>query len=125
MGDSRRFIKTFEQEVEDLSQVNHKNIVKLYGYSLASPHIYIVQELMTHNLSEMTHAKDYVPDDIHILKIIENIAEGLSYLHPRIVHCDLKPQNILLNAAGVQRLQTLGSRRRSRGPSSSSPSTRT
>mmetsp|Transcript_845 Transcript_845/g.1510 ORF Transcript_845/g.1510 Transcript_845/m.1510 type:complete len:745 (-) Transcript_845:53-2287(-) len=113
--DSRRFIKTFEQEVEYLSQVNHKNIVKLYGYSLASPHIYIVQELMTHNLSEMTHAKDYVPDDIHILKIIENIAEGLSYLHPRIVHCDLKPQNILLNAAGVAKIADFGISKKKQG----------
>merc|ERR1719421_1734944 len=106
--DSRRFIKTFEQEVEYLSQVNHKNIVRLHGYSLASPHVYIVQELMQKNLSQLLREKGYRPDDLRILEIIEDIADGLAYLHPRIVHCDLKPQNILVDAKGRAKIADFG-----------------
>jgi tRNA A-37 threonylcarbamoyl transferase component Bud32 len=113
--ESRRYIETFEKEVEYLSQVNHRNIVKLFGYSLASPHVYIVQELMQMNLSQLTHAKDYTPDDIQILKIIEEIANGLSYLHPRIVHCDLKPQNILLSSGGEAKIADFGISKRKQG----------
>jgi len=113
--DSRRFIKTFEQEVEYLSQVNHKNIVRLHGYSLASPHVYIVQELMQKNLSQLLREKGYRPDDLRILEIIEDIADGLAYLHPRIVHCDLKPQNILIDAKGRAKIADFGISKRKQG----------
>ena len=57
-------ISQFEKEVEYLSQVDHENIVKLFGYSLVSPHVYIVQELMEQNLSQVTRAKNYKPRDV-------------------------------------------------------------
>ena len=106
--ESRKYIQSFEKEVELLSEFRHANIVQLFGYSLVSPHIYIVQELMAKNLSELTRSKGYVPDDIQILGVIEDIATGLAYLHPRIVHMDLKPQNILLSKEGRAKIADFG-----------------
>ncbi|QDZ22800.1 serine/threonine-protein kinase [Chloropicon primus] len=106
--ESRKYIRTFEKEVEFLSQFKHRNVVKLFGYSLVSPHVYIVQELLSQNLSQVTRSKQYKPDDLKILKIIQDISTGLSYLHPRIVHCDLKPQNILLSSKGEAKIADFG-----------------
>ena len=36
------------------------------------------------------------------------MAEGLAYLHPSVVHRDLKPQNILLDAAGRAKIADFG-----------------
>ena len=102
---SRKIIRTFEQEVECLSHLRHDNIVRLFGYSLAPPHVYLVQELMARNLHELIYAPEgYQPDYMQILVIIREIARGLAYLHPRIVHCDLKPHNILLGDDGVAKV---------------------
>ena len=113
--ETRRYIQTFEKEVEYLSQVDHENIVKLFGYSLVSPHVYIVQELMEQNLSQVTRAKNYKPRDVTIIRIVKEIAMGLAYLHPRIVHCDLKPQNILLSKAGLAKIADFGISKRKQG----------
>ena len=94
--------------MEYLSQFKHTNIVKLYGYSLVSPHVYIVQELLCQNLSQVTRSDKYKPNDLKILSYIKDIATGLSYLHPRIVHCDLKPQNILLTEEGQAKIADFG-----------------
>ena len=56
-----------------------------------------------------------------ILQITADIASGLSYLHPRIVHCDLKPQNILLAEDGRAKIADFGIAKFKNGESVSSP----
>lgn len=60
------------------------------------PPAFIVEELMVANLSKLIHAKDrsgarlcsYGLEDV--LRISRDVAAGLSYLHPTVVHRDLK-----------------------------------
>jgi serine/threonine protein kinase len=50
------------------------------------------------SLFEMLHQKKYLLEDDRIIKIAKQIAMALQYLHKKkILHCDLKSQNILLN----------------------------
>lgn len=45
---------------------------------------------------------------LEILQLAHDMAEGLAYLHPSVVHRDLKPQNILLDEDGRAKLADFG-----------------
>merc|ERR1712118_628655 len=90
-------VRSFKKEVDVLSRVDHPHIVKLMGASLAPPDVCIVEELMPNgSLHDALHRRRWKPSYVEILTIVHDVAAALAYLHPRIVHCDLKPQNILL-----------------------------
>jgi serine/threonine protein kinase len=52
----------------------------------------------------------------HYMQIAHDVAEGLAYLHPSVVHRDLKPQNILLDVNGRAKIADFGISRVKVGP---------
>jgi serine/threonine protein kinase len=95
---------TFTRELELLSKLNHKRLVRLLGY--CKDEIILVYEFMENGtLAERLHpeGKQGVPrlgwGDR--LRIAAGAAKGLEYLHeyavPKIYHGDVKPANILLD----------------------------
>jgi serine/threonine protein kinase len=45
---------------------------------------------------------------LQVLQIGLDVAHGLAYLHPAVVHRDLKPQNVLLEASGRAKIADFG-----------------
>ena len=43
-----------------------------------------------------------------ILQLAHDVAEGLAYLHPSVIHRDLKPGNILLDEEGRAKIADFG-----------------
>lgn len=122
--------ETFQNEVSYLMGIKHENVVKLVGYCAESK-----WELIEHPsgsgkyiLAEMPNRLlcfKYVSNqslDKHISDessglewntrygIIKGICSGLHFLHEecRIVHLDLKPQNILLDATMIPKIADFG-----------------
>ncbi|MBD3272775.1 protein kinase [Candidatus Dependentiae bacterium] len=84
----------FKKEVLTLKKLNHKNIIKFLGYDKKNS--IVVTELGECNLREFVHYTRKI-DLSDKLKIIKGIIDGIDYLHnKKIVHCDLKPSNIVL-----------------------------
>ncbi|XBH74456.1 hypothetical protein VPH35_101400 [Triticum aestivum] len=94
----------FVNEIIILSQINHRNIVRLLGCCLDVNVPMLVYEFVSHGtLSEFLHGADPrspIPFDLR-LKIATQSAEALAYLHSStsrtILHGDVKSANILLD----------------------------
>uniref|UniRef100_A0A0D9Y1F4 Protein kinase domain-containing protein n=1 Tax=Leersia perrieri TaxID=77586 RepID=A0A0D9Y1F4_9ORYZ len=94
----------FVNEIIILSQINHRNIVRLMGCCLDVHVPMLVYEFVPNGtLSELLHGADCrspIPLDIR-LKIAAQSAEALAYLHSStsrtILHGDFKSANILLD----------------------------
>ncbi|XP_070037306.1 receptor-like serine/threonine-protein kinase ALE2 isoform X6 [Nicotiana tomentosiformis] len=96
--------REFLAEVEMLSRLHHRNLVKLIGICIEERSRCLVYELMP-NGSVESHLhgvdKEISPLDWHDrMKIALGAARGLAYLHedssPRVIHRDFKSSNILL-----------------------------
>lgn len=89
--------KKFFQEFESLTRVNHPNVVKVLGRgSLPEGSPFFAMEFVDGKSLRSAIS----PDGMNLLRaadIIKQIGNGLTAVHERgILHCDLKPDNIML-----------------------------
>ncbi|GAA0162778.1 hypothetical protein LIER_39473 [Lithospermum erythrorhizon] len=91
----------FLTEVSTIGKLNHKNVINLWGYCAEGKHRMLVYEYMQHG----SLAKNLYSDELDWEKRYEiavGTAKGLAYLHDEclewVLHCDVKPQNILLDS---------------------------
>jgi hypothetical protein len=96
--------KSFLAEVETIGSIHHFNLVRLIGFCAEKFHRLLVYEYMSNgSLDRWVFHKnpEILLDWKHRKKVILDIARGLTYLHEdcrqKIVHLDIKPQNILLD----------------------------
>ncbi|GMY24433.1 MDIS1-interacting receptor like kinase 2-like [Fagus crenata] len=99
------FDKSFRNEAKVLSEIRHRNIVKLYGFCLHKRCMFLVYEYMERGSLFCILNNDIEAVELNWKKrvnIIKDIANALSYLHhdcvPTIVHRDITTSNILLNS---------------------------
>ena len=80
-----------------LKLLNHPNVIKLQEFIDTQSHMFLVLELCNEGeLHELIKSKVQVPE-IPTAFIIKKIIETLQYIHRiGIVHCDLKPENVLI-----------------------------
>ena len=93
--------KEFMNEVTTIGQTHHRNLVQLLGFCKEGAHRLMVFEFMSKgSLNKFVFGSDR-PDWNQRVQIALGIAGGLAYLHEecrtQIIHCDIKPQNILLD----------------------------
>lgn len=101
---TRQWAEQFFNEVKLVSQVQHKNLVKLLGCSVEGPESLLVYEYLCN--TSLDHYlfdafKKNALDWERRFEIVLGTAEGLSYLHSasevRIIHRDIKAGNVLLD----------------------------
>ncbi|KAL5990460.1 hypothetical protein ACLOJK_011362 [Asimina triloba] len=95
---------SFRREIESLTEIRHRNIVKLYGYCSHPRYSFLVYEYMERgSLCSILGSEERAAelDWGKRMKIIKGVAHAVAYMHhsrsPPIVHRDLSSNNILLD----------------------------
>ncbi|XVE50641.1 hypothetical protein DITRI_Ditri01bG0180000 [Diplodiscus trichospermus] len=104
--------KEFTTEVKAIGQTHHKNLVRLLGYCDEAEHRLLVYEFMGNGSLSSFLFGLLRPSWQQRLQIASGIARGLTYLHEecstQIIHCDIKPQNILLDDSFTAKISDFG-----------------
>lgn len=91
-------VRTTLVDLQKLVVLGHPNIIRIYSVGLSNDLVYIGQDLCDTNLESLVKIQDKkVSKNIKILKICQNITEGLNFLHTKdIIHNNLHPRNVLV-----------------------------
>ncbi|XP_062229276.1 G-type lectin S-receptor-like serine/threonine-protein kinase LECRK3 [Phragmites australis] len=105
--------KEFTNEVQSIGQIHHRNLVRMIGYCKEGKHRMLVFEFMPGgSLRSFLFNPERRPPWSWRAEAALAIARGLEYLHDgcsaQIIHCDIKPDNILLNDRRVPRITDFG-----------------
>ena len=102
----------FETEISAIGRTNHKNLVQLLGFCNEGEHRLLVYEFMSNGSLASFLFGNLRPDWCTKTQIILGTARGLLYLHEecsnQIIHCNIKPQNILLDDFLTARISDFG-----------------
>ncbi|CAL8178254.1 unnamed protein product [Prunus armeniaca] len=111
-------LQSFENEIRTLTNIRHRNIIRLYGFCSRRGCIFLLYEYLERgSLGKALYGVDGV---IELgwatrVKVVKGLAHALSYLHhdcsPPIVHRDVTVNNVLLESDFEARLSDFGTAR--------------
>ena len=102
-------LKRFLAEAKATLRLTHERIVRTFHVFPEGGNYYIVMECMSEGSLE-TRLQSRRPMRVQeAIQVAAQVCEGLSYAHKRgVVHCDLKPANILFAADGSAKVADFG-----------------
>ncbi len=102
------FIRRFETEAQLVARLEHPHIVPLYDYWREPIGAFIVMRFLRGGSLRLLLQKGPL-DHPAMLRIVEQLASALTVAHRNgVVHCDIKPENILLDDDGNTYLADFG-----------------
>ncbi|XP_023742016.1 G-type lectin S-receptor-like serine/threonine-protein kinase At2g19130 isoform X2 [Lactuca sativa] len=105
--------KQFRSEVSTIGTIQHVNLVRLRGFCAQGNNKLLVYDYMTNGSldTHLFHGKQVLNWETRY-QIALGTARGLVYLHEKcrdcIIHCDIKPENILLDAEFCPKIADFG-----------------
>ena len=103
-ADSVVNLKAFTSEICSLTEIRHRNIIKLYGFCSHPRHSFLVYQFLEGgNLKETLSNKEEAVNFewIRRANVVRGVVDALSYMHhdcsPPIVHRDISNKNIMLD----------------------------
>ncbi len=101
-------LKRFQREGQQMCRLRHPHVVGAYEAGEADGYHYIAMQYMPGGSLADLMARRRPVDLATAARIVGEVAAALDFLHPRLIHRDLKPRNILFDAAGHARVADLG-----------------
>uniref|UniRef100_A0ACD5UG97 Uncharacterized protein n=1 Tax=Avena sativa TaxID=4498 RepID=A0ACD5UG97_AVESA len=104
--------REFTNEVQSIGQIHHRNLVRMIGYCKEGKHRMLVLEFMPGGSLRGFLFKPERPPWSWRAEAALGIARGIEYLHDGcaspIIHCDIKPDNILLDDTNAPKITDFG-----------------
>jgi serine/threonine-protein kinase len=97
-------VRQFEKEASLTQKLVHRGILKVFERLDCSPPAFVMEYFESENLK---YALWNMPERIvkHEFRILRQVADALSFVHAQgVVHKDIKPENVLVNANQEARL---------------------
>ncbi|CAD5122471.1 DgyrCDS10894 [Dimorphilus gyrociliatus] len=99
------------REISMLRELKHQNVVRLQDIILEENRIYLIFEFLSMDLRKYMDAlpdEEQLPFDL-VQSYLHQIITGMRFCHERrVLHRDLKPQNLLIDRTGLIKLADFG-----------------
>lgn len=99
----------FEREFRSAARLDHPNMVLALDFGHEAGFTYLVTEFVDgKTLGKILKEQGALPEE-HAVRIVTQVAQALHYAHKhRVIHRDVKPDNILVRADGLAKLADFG-----------------
>jgi beta-lactam-binding protein with PASTA domain/tRNA A-37 threonylcarbamoyl transferase component Bud32 len=109
LGDDQQFTQRFVREAQSAAKLNHRNVVSVFDQGTDGEVTYLVMEYVPGNtLRDLMRAEAPMPP-YRALDLLEQVLIALSAAHAaRIIHRDVKPENVLITPDGEVKVADFG-----------------
>lgn len=99
----------FKQEAKVLARLNHPHLVRVSDFFEENGNAYLVMDFVEgESLADLILRKGLLPES-QVLEWTEQLLDALQYCHSQnVIHRDIKPQNVIINAKGQAILVDFG-----------------
>lgn len=103
------FVKRFRREAQSGARLSHPNIVSIYDVGRHEDDHYLVMEYVEGtNLKHLIQEKAPLPEK-QVVRMGIELCEALEHAHENgLIHCDIKPHNILITNRGKVKVTDFG-----------------
>ncbi len=111
LAQDRIFLRRFQREAHTLEKLQHPNIVRFYGIGQDKQLVYLLMEYIQGETlqARIFENANFLCEHNLVGEVMQSVCSALYFAHQMgMVHCDIKPGNIMIDADGRVLLTDFG-----------------